>query len=106
MIKSFNKSLFGFNLKFKNAVTNSLYASFTSSCIAFTSLYTTLASSNSLSNGVHVVSVYLVESNPVTSSINAFNAVLSPLKNSNFCMILASLSNALFTSTCEALALL
>ena len=79
MINSSNKLLSGINLKFKNAVTNSLYAVFTSSCIAFSSLYTAIASFNSASNAVHVSVEYLVESNPLTLSMNAFNAVLSPL---------------------------
>ena len=102
MIKSSNKLLSGINLKFKKAVTNSLYALFTSGCIAFSSSYTTIASFNSVSNGVHVASVYLVASKPLTLSMNAFKAVLSPLKNSNFCIALASLSNAAFISGCIA----
>ena len=93
MIKSSNKSLLGFNLKSKNAVTNSLYALFTSSCIAFSSLYTAFASSNSLANVVHVASVYLSASNPVTLSMNTFNAVLSPLIKSNICIACAKRSN-------------
>ena len=79
MINSSNKLLSGINLKFKNAVTNSLCALFTSSCIAFKSSYTAIASFNSFSNAAHVSVEYLVESKLLTSSINTFNAVLSPL---------------------------
>ena len=78
MINSSNKLLSGINLKFKNAVTKLVYASFTSGCIAFTSSYTPFAAVNASLNCVHVVSVYLDESKSLTLSINAFNAVLSP----------------------------
>ena len=92
------------NLKFTNAFTNSVYTVFISSCIAFSSLYTLVAAVNASLNGVHVASVYLLPSKPLTLSINAFKVALSPLIKSNICIALASLSNALFTSACVALA--
>ena len=98
LTNSSNKVLSGINLKFKNAVTNSLYTLFTSSCIAFGLSYTSTALANTSSNASQDAWVYwsLLSFNPSTLSINAFNAVLSPLIKSNICIALAKRSNALF----------
>ena len=103
MINSCNKSLFGFNLKFKNAFTNSVKASSTSPCIAFSSANTSFALSNAGNIACHDDSIYLLSSKPLIWSTCFCNAVLSPLKNSNICITFASRSKALSTSLWVAL---
>ena len=106
MIKSLNRSLFGFNLKFKYALVNASHASSTSACVAFSFPNTSWAASNSGNIACHEDAIYLSSSNPNTLFTIASNNDLSTTSASSKPFIAAcKLSYASSTSSCIAFSL-
>ena len=93
LIKSANKSLFGFNLKSTNALTNVSYASLTSSCIAFSFANTSLLDCKAAANGSQVEVIYSSATKSSTLATKFSNNDLSPLIKLNICIACAKRSN-------------